>query len=108
MGEFIRLQEELATLVKRINKTNNLTRYNDRWVLSDALVERDGLLEKRSLLASLVDQASFKQERYSRTEIKFISTVKVKDIQKEVDKLAKEYREFDTKIQGLNWLTDLV
>lgn len=73
---------KLAALIKRINKTNNLTSYNDKWTLADALVERDRLLEERSLLASLVEQASYKQDRYSRSEIKFISTINVREMQK--------------------------
>ena len=82
--------------------------YNEEWTLSDALVERDILLDKRSVLASSVERASFRLDRYSKTEIKYVSTINVKEIQKEVDKLSKQYRELDTKIQGLNWSTDLI
>ena len=32
----------------------------------------------------------------------------IKEIQKQIDKLSKKYREFDTKIQGLNWTIDLI
>ena len=108
LKELFNTQRELATIIKRINKTNNETEYNENWMLSDALVERDVLFERRSVLANSVEQASFKQDRYSRTEIKYISTINVKEIQKEVDRLSKEYRELDTKIQGVNWVTDLI
>lgn len=108
LKEFLSSQKELATIIKRINKTNNTTLYNEEWTLSDALVERDILLDKRSVLASSVERASFRLDRYSKTEIKYVSTINVKEIQKEVDKLSKQYRELDTKIQGLNWSTDLI
>lgn len=108
LREFLSCQKELATIIKKINKTNNTTMYNEEWTLSDALVERDILLDKRSVLASSVERASFRHDRYSQTEIKYISTINVKEIQKEVDKLLKEYRELDTKIQGLNWSTELI
>lgn len=108
LKEFLSNQKELATIIKRINKTNNTTLYNEEWTLSDALVERDILLDKRSVLASSVERASFRLDRYSKTEIKYVSTINVKEIQKEVDKLSKQYRELDTKIQGLNWSTDLI
>lgn len=108
LKEFINSQKELATIIKRINKTNNTTLYNEEWTLSDALVERDILLDKRSVLASSVERASSRHDRYSKTEIKYVSTINVKEIQKEVDKLSKQYRELDTKIQGLNWSTDLI
>ncbi len=106
--EFINTQNELSEIIKKINKTNNLTRFNDKLILSDALVERDRLLETRSLFSSAVNQASEKTDRYSRTEIKHISTINVKKYQEEVNRLSKEYRELDTAIQGLNWLVDLV
>ena len=108
LKEFLNNQKELVTIIKRINKTNNTTLYNEEWTLSDALVERDILLDKRSVLASSVERASFRLDRYSKTEIKYVSTINVKEIQKEVDKLSKQYRELDTKIQGLNWSTDLI
>lgn len=108
LKEFLNNQKELATIIKRITKTNNTTLYNEEWTLSDALVERDILLDKRSVLANSVERASFRLDRYSKTEIKYVSTINVKEIQKEVDKLSKQYRELDTKIQGLNWSTDLI
>ncbi len=106
--EFIILQKEMTSIIKAINRTNNNTPFNDNWMLSDALIERDSLIEKRSVLSNAAERASSKQDRYSRTEIKFISTIDVKYFQKEVDKLSKEYRELDTQIQGLNWNIDLL
>ena len=107
LKEFEDCQFELTDIIKRINKTNNETMFNEKWTLADALAERDGLWEKRLVLSHVSEVASIKQDRYSRTEIKYISTVNVKELQKEIDKLSKEYREFDTKIQGLNWTIDL-
>ena len=37
-----------------------------------------------------------------------LSTVNVAEQQKEIDKLSKEYRLIDTKLQGLNWTTDII
>lgn len=107
LKEFISSQNELTTIIKKINRTNNVTPINDM-MLSDALVERDALLERRSILSSSADQASSKQDRYSKTEIKYVSTIDVKNFQKEVDKLSMEYRKLDTAIQGLNWNIDLI
>lgn len=108
LREFKSSQDELTNIIKRINKTNNITPFNDDMMLSDALVERDALLEKRSLFSNAANQASEKQDRYSKTEIKYISTIDIKEFQKEIDRLSKEYRKFDTKIQGLNWNVDLI
>ena len=108
LKEFLALQKELTSIIKSVNRTNNNTPFNEKWMLSDALIERDSLLEKRSVLSNAAERASSKQDRYSRTEIKLVSTINVKDFQKQVDKLSKEYRELDTKIQGLNWNVDLI
>lgn len=47
-------------------------------------------------------------ERYSRTEIKSITTINVKDTQKYVDELSRKHRMLDTKIQEINWLTNVI
>ncbi len=52
--------------------------------------------------------ASLRQDRYSRSEVKYVSTVSVADIQKSADELAKNYRELDARVQELNWQTELV
>ncbi len=108
LKEFINVQNQLTDIIKAINKTNNITPFNDVWTLADALVERDALIQRRSFYASAVELASSKQDRYSRTEIKYVSVINVKEYQYESDRLSKEYRELDTKIQGLNWNIDLV
>ncbi|WP_445954517.1 DIP1984 family protein [Thauera sp. SDU_THAU2] len=49
-----------------------------------------------------------KQDRYSKSEIKFVSSVDVADIQKKADKIGKSCRELDGEIQQANWLNNLV
>lgn len=98
---------ELENLIKAINKTNSVT-YMDNESISDMIAKRDALGLKLSVLRSFVSEAADKVERYSNKEIKILSTIKVADKQKEVDMLSKEYRLIDTKLQGLNWLTDIV
>ena len=43
-----------------------------------------------------------------KSEVKFVATVPVAQLQKQIDGLAKSFRELDTKLQELNWKTDLV
>lgn len=108
LKEFISSQKELTTLIRRINKTNSKTPFNDHMMLSDALAERDSLMQRRSIYSGAAERASSKQDRYSRTEIKNISTIDIKNFQKEADVLSKEYRDLDTTIQGLNWTIELI
>ena len=108
LKEFMALQNELTTIIKAINRTNNNSQFSDNMMLSEVLVERDALLAKRTILSNAADRASEKQDRYSRTEIKNVSMIDINKFQKEADKLSKEFRELDTKIQGMNWTIDLI
>jgi hypothetical protein len=98
----------LADLIKRINKTNSATEFATGKTLSDALAERDVLMAKRKAYANLADAASITQTAYSRSEIKFVRTVDVVGLQTQVDELSKTYRELDSRIQAMNWATELI
>ena len=99
---------ELVDLIKRINKTNSATVVANGKTISDVLAERDVLALRRAAYNSLALNAAVGQGRLTRSEIKYVSTIKVDEIQKHADELAKEYRELDARIQELNWLTDLI
>ena len=99
--------ERLESLIAHINHTNNETKSGDL-TLTDLIARRDCLKQKISIMRSFLDTASEKVQRYSKTEIRILSTVPVSKLQKEVDKLAKELRETDETIQGLNWTTELI
>ena len=99
---------ELADLIKRINKTNSLTTVQDTMTISDALAQRDTLLLKRNVYNSLVEEAASSQHRYSVSEIKSFSTVNVAELQTQMDQLSRQCRELDTKIQASNWNTELM
>jgi len=99
---------EFENLIKKINKTNSETEFTTDKSLTDALAERDVLILRRGIYSGLVNSATVTQQLYSRSEIKFVSTVNVGKMQKQADKLAKQYRELDAKIQEFNWKTDLV
>ncbi len=107
LAEAERVSNELAALIKRINKTNSLTLFQEGRTLSDALADRDVLGLKRGAYNELASAASVMQSRYTRSEVKFKSTVEVPEVQKRVDELAKAYRELDARIQELNWQTEL-
>lgn len=96
----------LEKLIRNINKTNCNT-IVDAISLTDMIAKRDVLALKNSILNDLVKSASEKFERYSSSEIRIKSTIKVSDMQKEVDRISKEIRELDVGIQGLNWTTEL-
>ena len=99
--------ERLEELIARINHTNNETKSGDV-TLTDLIAKRDCLKQKIGIMRSFLNTASEKISRYSKTEIRILSTVSVSELQKELDKLSKELRETEETIQGLNWTTDLI
>ncbi|AFY39374.1 hypothetical protein Lepto7376_3137 [[Leptolyngbya] sp. PCC 7376] len=100
--------KQLETLIQQINRTNSQANFGEDLTLSDALAKRDVLSMRRKMLNALVEAASSLQSRYSRSEIKMCSTIDIAETQKQIDRLAKQYRELDTKIQAMNWQIDLL
>jgi len=108
IAELVRVSAELLNLIRRINRTNSTTEFAGTLTISDALAERDVLTLQRAAYVELAQEASISHARYSRSEVKYIATVDVAEIQKRSDEFAKQYRELDTRIQELNWQTELV
>ena len=99
---------QLEDLVARINLTNSKTVLEDGRSITALIAHRDMLGKKLSIMRSFLDEASSKVDRYSRAEIKIVSTVDVAKLQKQVDAASKELRETDEKLQELNWTTELI
>jgi|SRR6185369_2902748 len=108
IAEIERVAQELLDLIQRINKTNSSTTVEAGQTVSDLLAERDVIGLRRTAYAELAAGASARQDRFTRSEVKFVATVNVAEFQKRADGLAKEYREKDARIQELNWQTELI
>lgn len=108
LQEFEDVSQALTLLIQRINRSNVSTYLDDGQSLSDALALRDTLKLKHTLYRDIASAAAKSQVRYTPSEIKFISTVNIAALQQEADQLAKAYRELDTQIQALNWLSELL
>lgn len=63
---------------------------------------------RHALLKALAEEATPQGNRYSKSEIRFVSSVSVRETQASADRLAKEHRELDALIQQANWNTELV
>jgi hypothetical protein len=108
IAEIERVAQELLDLIQRINKTNSSTIVEAGQTVSDLLAERDVIGLRRTAYAELAAGASARQDRFTRSEVKFVATVNVAEFQKRADGLAKDYREKDARIQELNWQTELI
>lgn len=98
----------LEALVSAINRTNNATPAGEGTTLSDLLARRDCLKGKLTTLRNFLVNASALVQRRTASEIRIRSTVNVRELQKQVDGLAKQLRELDETIQEKNWTTELV
>ncbi|MFC4304400.1 DIP1984 family protein [Cohnella boryungensis] len=108
LAELEHTLDEQTKWIRQINQTNAMTTFVEGLSISDALAERDRMMQHRKLLGDVLEQASIKQDRFSRSEVKFERTVDVVQIQAKADELSKAYREYDFRIQELNWRTDLI
>ena len=99
---------QLEDLIWRINATNMQTKRADGTPLTQLMAHRDVLTMRVNHLRTIFQTASAGQDRYSRSEIKTVTTVDVKALGKQVDEHSAKLREIDMEIQALNFQTDLI
>ena len=107
LQEFEQLAQELVLLIQRINRTNCHTELEEGMSIADALAARDIAKLKSEIYRNLAQAAIIKQDRQTKSEIKFQSTIQVSEVQRKADQFAKEHREIDTRVQQANWQTEL-
>lgn len=100
--------DRLNELIRRINHTNSATPLDTDQTITDAISFRDICLRRRKLYSDVATKAGTAQDRYTRSEIKFVSAVNVSEMQKKVDQLSRDYRNLDTRIQKMNWEVELL
>ena len=103
-----RIFARLLELVSAINCSNSKTPFEEKRTISDAIAERDVIGKRRDFMANVAEAASTRQDRYSKSEVRFVATVSIAKLQAEVDQPAKRYRELDTRLQEMNWQTELI
>lgn len=105
--EHDQLAIELERLIRRINATNIVTEVESAVTITDALARRDVLRLRHRLRSELADAGIPGRDRWTRSEVKQVASVDIRALRGEADGLAAELRQLDTRIQELNWLTDL-
>ena len=99
--------KQLEELILKINITNLKPERNGR-TLTAMMAERDVLTKRISILREAFNAATQTQDRYSRTEIKYVSTIDIKALNKQIDHFSQELRKLDMQIQATNFEVDLV
>ncbi len=94
---------DLQQLIVKINITNVITTDDGGKTLMENLAVRDAYKTQLAQLRLIRQSAQIHGQSYNNT----VNTIKVTVLQSEIDQVGRAFREIDTKIQGLNWLTDL-
>lgn len=100
------LTKRFEELVTKIN-LRNATVVDSSETLTGLLARKDALTLKINVMRDFLTEASSITSRGTRSEIKILPTIDVAGYQKKIDKLSKELRELDVRIQTLNWTIDL-
>ncbi|MCX7550295.1 DIP1984 family protein [Xanthomarina sp. F2636L] len=95
--------QDLETLVIRINKTNNETQIKGEGSLMEALAKRDSL----KMLSEKLRHIRFSAQINNSGEANLKTTIDIKKLQAEMDQTGRAFRELDSKVQEINWLTEL-
>ena len=101
------VMDRLAALITAINGTNSATVVDGR-TLTEWIAHRDTLREKLEIYRRLVNEASEVTRRMTHTEILIVPAVDVPALNRQTDKMAKELRLIDNRIQAANWTTELI
>ena len=107
LTQFDAAAARLEELMARINMTNAATADGGETVTA-LIARKDALNQQVRTYRSVVNWASQTGHRARGTEIKVISAVDVRALQKKTDSLAQELRRIDNRIQELNWKTELL
>jgi hypothetical protein len=98
---------ELERLLARINRANLATEVEPGLSVTDALAQRDALRLRHRFRVDLAERATDRTARYLRSEIKLVAAVDVRALRAEADELARQLRALDTRLQEVNWATEI-
>lgn len=104
------LDASIALLEKRIlqiNMTNCKTTVGGR-TLTALIAEKDCLSLRLAAYRGLIAEASENTHRARLSEIKILPTVRVAELQRTTDDLARQIRLLDNTLQETNWQTALI
>ena len=95
--------QDLEFLIIRINKTNNVTVVEGEGLLMEALAKRDSLKMLSEKLRNIRRSAQI----YNSGDSNLRTTISIEKLQIEIDQAGRAFRDIDSKVQEINWLTIL-
>lgn len=103
LAKLRKANEDLETIIIRINKTNNETKLDNGMILMEALAKRDALKLFAEKLRIVRQGSQLNNNGYGSQK----AVLDIKALQIEIDQTGRAFREIDNKIQEANWLTEL-
>lgn len=98
---------EFEDLIYRINLTNVKASVDGK-CLTHLIAQRDVLTKRVSILNDIVSYVAGNDTRFGRNEIRYIRTIDIKTLRKDLNLYSKQLRELDMRIQSLNWTVELI
>lgn len=95
--------QDLESIIVRINKTNNETLVEGEGSLMEALAKRGAL----KMLSEKLRNIRYAAQVDNSGDTTLKTTIDIKKLQAEMDQAGRAFREIDSKIQEINWLTEL-
>ena len=106
LAQLDRSIDRLEELTAAINLRNSQVMHEGE-TLTQMIARRDALSLRLRILREFANQASQTGRRARASEIRIVSAVNVKALQKDLDNMSRELRLLDNTIQSLNWSTEL-
>lgn len=106
--EAFAVNTELHRMIEKIHATNAQAKTSTGRSMLTVLNERDLLTQQHRILQQAIDSSRRENGRYSSSEIRWLKTIAVADLQKQADGLSQQLRQNNLEIQASNWQIDLI
>lgn len=106
--EAFQVNAELHQIIRRIHLTNANAQTIHGKALLNVLNERDALTQKHRIVQQAIDSSRRENGRYSSSEIRWVKTISVAELQKQADEISQQLRQNNLEIQASNWQVDLL
>ena len=108
LAEAFQINAELHGLIQRIHQTNAQSQTLQGNALLNVLNQRDLLTQQHRIVQQAIDHTHRDNARYSSSEIRWIKTVSVQQLQQQADDISKQLRLNNLEIQASNWQIELL
>lgn len=106
--EAFSINTELHRMIEKIHSTNAQAKTSTGRSMLSLLNERDLLTQQHRILQQAIDSSCRENGRYSSSEIRWLKSISVADLQKQADEISQKLRQNNLEIQASNWQIDLI